>query len=103
MSSSTTSAMRRSRSVLDARSTAAAAAFSQESVLVPTSSITLYTLSAMALLLPNYTAPSSGLWGSLRGHSSGLAADAGTDARAVILSRKVAKGDRERRICQPVL
>src|SRR5438552_10124555 len=40
--------MRRSRSVLDALLTAAAAAFSQESVLVPTSSITLYTLSGMA-------------------------------------------------------
>src|SRR5438309_4106325 len=48
MSSWTTSAMRRSRSVLAARSTAALAAFSHESVLVPTSSITLYTLSAIA-------------------------------------------------------
>src|SRR5439155_949641 len=48
MSSWATSAMRRSRSVFEARSTAALAAFSQESVLVPTSSMMLYTLSAMA-------------------------------------------------------
>src|SRR5436309_8839624 len=48
MSSWATSAMRRSRSVFEARSTAAFAAFSQESVLVPTSSMILYTLSAMA-------------------------------------------------------
>src|SRR5437870_3339134 len=48
MSSWATSAMRRSRSVFEARSTAALAAFSQESVLVPTSSMILYTLSAMA-------------------------------------------------------
>src|SRR2546427_696663 len=48
MSSWTTSAMRRSRRVFAARSTAALAAFSHESVLVPTSSITLYTLSAIA-------------------------------------------------------
>src|SRR3990172_8459252 len=47
MSSSATSAMRRSRSVRAARSTAAAAAFSHDSVLVPTSSTILYTLSAM--------------------------------------------------------
>src|SRR5258708_7259070 len=40
--------MRRSRSVLDALSTAAVAAFSHDSVLVPTSSITLYTLSGIA-------------------------------------------------------
>src|SRR5207245_8242200 len=42
---------RRSRSVFDARSTAALAAFSHDSELVPTSSITLYTLSAMPLAL----------------------------------------------------
>src|SRR5437667_12134155 len=48
MSSWATSAMRRSRSVFEARSTAALAAFAQESVLVPTSSMILYTLSAMA-------------------------------------------------------
>src|SRR2546425_1936302 len=48
MSSWATSAMRRSRSVFEARSTAALAAFSHESVLVPTSSMILYTLSAMA-------------------------------------------------------
>src|SRR2546422_2613777 len=48
MSSWATSAIRRSRSVFEARSTAAFAAFSQESVLVPTSSMILYTLSAMA-------------------------------------------------------
>src|SRR5438876_5812981 len=48
MSSWATSAMRRSRSVFEARSTAALAAFSQESVLVPTSSMILYTLSGMA-------------------------------------------------------
>src|SRR6058998_739462 len=48
MSSWATSAMRRSRSVFEARSTAALAAFSQESVLVPTSSMILYTLSAIA-------------------------------------------------------
>src|SRR5581483_5115110 len=48
MSSCDTSATRRSRSVFDALATAAAAAFSHESVLVPTSSITLYTLSGMA-------------------------------------------------------
>src|SRR5216684_3491010 len=52
MSSWTTSAMRRSRSVFAARSTAALAAFSHESVLVPTSSITLYTLSAIAGSFP---------------------------------------------------
>src|SRR5438876_10925541 len=40
-------ATRRSRSVLEARSMAAAAAFSHDSLLVPTRSITLYTLSAM--------------------------------------------------------
>ncbi len=44
--------MRRSRNVAAARSTAAAAAFSHDSVLLPTSSITLYTLSAMALPFP---------------------------------------------------
>src|SRR5512139_2805035 len=43
--------MRRSRSVLDAVLTAAAAAFSHDSVLVPTNSITLYTLSGMMKLL----------------------------------------------------
>src|SRR5262249_23344635 len=47
MSSCDTSATRRSRSVFDAFSTAAFAAFSQESVLVPTSSMILYTLSAI--------------------------------------------------------
>src|SRR5262249_3494336 len=44
---SETSATRKSRSDLEAWFTAAAAAFSHESELVPTSSITLYTLSAM--------------------------------------------------------
>ena len=47
MSSSATSAIRRSRNDFDAFVTAALAAFSQDSVLVPTSSITLYTLSAI--------------------------------------------------------
>src|ERR1051326_495206 len=51
MASVDTSAMRRSRSVFDARSTAALAAFSHDSELVPTSSITLYTLSAIPLAL----------------------------------------------------
>src|SRR2546421_6251869 len=46
-SCSTTRATRRSRKVCEARSTAAAAAFSHDSLLVPTRSITLYTLSAM--------------------------------------------------------
>src|SRR6266705_4504110 len=40
---------RRSRNVCEARSMAAAAAFSHDSLLVPTSAITLYTLSAMLL------------------------------------------------------
>src|SRR5512135_2521336 len=44
----TTSAIRRSRSVWAACLTATAAAFSQDSELVPTSSITSYTLSGMA-------------------------------------------------------
>src|SRR2546429_5914634 len=47
MSSSTTSATRRSRSDFDAWDTAAAAAFSHDWVLVPMSSTTVYTLSAM--------------------------------------------------------
>src|SRR5262249_41828512 len=47
MSSLSTSAMRRSRREPAARWTAADAAFSHDSVLVPTSSMTLYTLSAM--------------------------------------------------------
>src|SRR6266700_5179413 len=47
MSRLTTSATLRSRNDFEARVTAAAAAFSHDSVLVPTSSITLYTLSAM--------------------------------------------------------
>src|SRR5437868_11134240 len=51
MSSWTTSATRRSRSDLLARSTATLAAFSQESLLVPISSMTLYTLSAIDVLL----------------------------------------------------
>src|SRR5215211_8483084 len=51
MSSCSTSAMRRSRSVCDARLTAAAAAFSHDSVLVPTRSTILYTLSAIRHLL----------------------------------------------------
>src|SRR5258707_4000012 len=46
-SCSTMRATRRSRSVCEARSMAAAAAFSHDSLLVPTSAITLYTLSAM--------------------------------------------------------
>src|SRR5438477_10498912 len=46
MSSSATCAIRRSRKLPAAFSTAAAAAFSQDSVLVPTNSMTLYTLSA---------------------------------------------------------
>src|SRR5580698_5876029 len=46
-SSFTTSATLRSRKVLLARDRAAAVAFSQDSVLVPMSSITLYTFSAM--------------------------------------------------------
>src|SRR5262245_43008039 len=49
MSSSTTSAIRRSRKLCEARSTAARAASSQESVLVPTNSMTLYTLLAIAI------------------------------------------------------
>src|SRR5437764_12945760 len=48
MSSSTTSATRKSRSDCDAVLTAAAAAFSHDWVLVPISSTTVYTLSAMA-------------------------------------------------------
>src|SRR2546422_9636464 len=52
MSSWATSAMRRSRGVFAARSPAAWAAFSHESLLVPTSSITLYTLSAIAGSFP---------------------------------------------------
>src|SRR4029078_11978490 len=47
-SSSETSAMRRSRSDCDASATAAATACSHPSVLVPTSSMTLYALSAMS-------------------------------------------------------
>src|SRR4029453_18598163 len=46
-----TSAMRKSRKVSDARSTAALAASFQDFVLVPISSMTLYTLSGMAFLL----------------------------------------------------
>src|SRR5258708_37592940 len=46
-SSCATSATRRSHSVSEALVTAAAAAFSQLSVLVPTNSMILYTLSAM--------------------------------------------------------
>src|ERR1043166_2009821 len=51
MSSVDTSATRRSRSVFDARPTAAWGSFSHDSLLVPTSSITLYTLSAIPLAL----------------------------------------------------
>src|SRR5215472_15012902 len=51
MSCSTTRATRRSRRLFDAVVIAAAAAFSQDSVLVPITSITLYTLSTMAKLL----------------------------------------------------
>src|SRR6185436_836971 len=47
MSSSTTSAIRRLRKDLDALLTAAAAACSHDSVLVPTSSTIVYTLSAI--------------------------------------------------------
>src|SRR5262245_58229317 len=46
-----TSAMRKSRKVSAARSTAALAASFQDFVLVPISSMTLYTLSGMAFLL----------------------------------------------------
>src|SRR5208283_4236979 len=49
MSNWTISATRRSRTVLVALLTAAAAAFSQDSELVPISSITLYTLSATVI------------------------------------------------------
>src|SRR6185437_10761132 len=45
----TISATRRSRSVFAALSTATFAAFSQDSVLVPISSITLYTFSAIVV------------------------------------------------------
>src|SRR5215831_16886107 len=48
MSCSTTSAMRRSLKDFAALSTAAFAAFSHDSVLVPTNSMTLYTDSGMA-------------------------------------------------------
>src|SRR4029450_816471 len=55
-----TSAMRKSRKVSDARSTAALAASFQYFGLVPISSMTLYTLSGMAFLLE----PSnSAFWG----------------------------------------
>jgi len=47
-----TSATRKSRKLLDAVSTAFLAASSQETLLVPTSSITLYTLSLIRYLLP---------------------------------------------------
>src|SRR6266704_61035 len=59
MSRLTTSATLRSRNDFEARATAAAAAFSHDSVLVPTSSITLYTLSAMVgyLRLTPYSNP----------------------------------------------
>src|SRR5512139_3150260 len=57
MSSWTTSAMRRSRKDLAAVSTASAAAFSHDSLLVPTSSITLYTLSAMVTSLDSVGYP----------------------------------------------
>src|SRR4051812_31082283 len=50
-SSSATSATRRSRRLADALETAAAAACSQLSLLVPTSWMILYTFSAMAWLL----------------------------------------------------
>src|SRR5262245_30806401 len=52
MSSLETSPTRRSRSVLDAVSTAFFAAASQESVLVPITSVTRYTLSAIPISLP---------------------------------------------------
>src|SRR5438270_1385550 len=75
MSSSTTSATRRSRSDCDACFTAAAAAFSQDVVLVPMSSTTVYTLSAMpASVLP--FAPTLGTAGaavSARRSRGGLA------------------------------
>src|SRR6185503_2999703 len=60
MSSSATSAIRRSRKDCEARSTATAAARSHDSLLVPTSSITLYTLSAMAPSSANRHRRSSG-------------------------------------------
>src|SRR6185503_10279133 len=84
MSSVDTSATRRSRSVFDALSTAALAAFSHESGLVPTSSITLYTLSGMAslLLAPGFIALVCGLEQPRRPHPS---ADAhGDDAPALL-------------------
>src|SRR5262245_37053910 len=60
MSSVPTSATRRSRSDFDASAMADAAAFSQDSLLVPTSSITLYTLSAIAG--PPLDAEPNSLW-----------------------------------------
>src|SRR5689334_9912878 len=51
MSSSTTSAIRRSRNDFDACDTAAEAAASHDSLLVPMSSTTVYTLSAMTASL----------------------------------------------------
>src|SRR5262245_54820778 len=62
-----TSAMRKSRKVSAARSTAALAASFQDFELVPISSMTLYTLSAMAFLLE----PSNSAFGAARAHNSG--------------------------------
>src|SRR5439155_1488319 len=52
MSSWTTSAIRRSRRCCPARSTAAAAAFSHDTVLDPTNSMILYTLSGITASSP---------------------------------------------------
>src|SRR6056297_69721 len=72
MSSFETSATRRSRSDDPARSTAAAAARSQDSELVPTSSTTLYTLSAMTCSSSSGAASTvvDGSW-PVKGHSDG--------------------------------
>src|SRR5262245_3786022 len=63
-----TSAMRKSRKVSAARSTAALAASFQDFELVPISSMTLYTLSAMAFLLE----PSNSAFGAAGAHYSAL-------------------------------
>src|SRR5258707_6153165 len=61
-SSLTTSATLRSLNVLLARVMAAAVAFSQDSVLVPTSSMTLYTFSAMTIPPPFVKNNSKGVY-----------------------------------------
>src|SRR5262245_32856610 len=62
-----TSAMRKSRTVSAARSTAALAASFQDFELLPISSMTLYTLSGMAFLLE----PSNSAFGAAPAHNSG--------------------------------